>query len=266
MLFEGADNRLLKGKMVNVLITNKCNLQCGGCHQFCGLITKNYKSRIWNISPKQLDENIKVLTHPKGTNPKRIGIFGGETTLHPQWGEILKVVKNYSNVQFDVWTNGTRPEKLIVLPNVRYRIGDKQSMMHRATLVAACDIYKKDTLEFYWEIAHRICRMWKQCRSVVYDNRAYLCEPAAAFDRLELGSEKWDESKGWKLKLGENPFNRTQIEIAKQGKSFCYRCGFCIEEEIWQKVSDPDLITDTNLKLLNKLGDSFHYKHYRDIQ
>lgn len=244
------DNELLKNKRVNIVVTNHCNLSCGSCHQLCSLFQTYQPSKLWNIPIEQLDYDIKVLTHSKGTNPPSIGIFGGEPTLHPEWEEILNVVKKHHTTQFDVWTNNTQPDHLVPIPNIRYRLGNKKDTMHRATLVAACDVYQRSDKNFYWNIAHDSCRMWRSCRSVIYDNRAYLCEPAAAFDRLTLGAAQWEQSKGWKVVIGVNPLDQSTNAIAAQGKEFCYRCGFCIEHPLWQKVTDPTLISNSNLALL----------------
>ena len=45
----------LKNKTAHIVITNVCNLTCGGCHQHCGNFEK---SQLWLISPEEFASHI----------------------------------------------------------------------------------------------------------------------------------------------------------------------------------------------------------------
>lgn len=87
--------------MANIAIINKCNLKCPYCfademiHENTKLIT--------------IEEYRKVLAFLKGSSNNRIGIIGGEPTIHPQIGEILKETGRYcqeNGVGAVLFTNG----------------------------------------------------------------------------------------------------------------------------------------------------------------
>ena len=236
-------------KYVNISVTNACNLKCGGCTQHCDLFHKKEK---WFISIEQLKNNIEVLLYPNKGLPNRglIGIFGGEPTIHPKFKEILELISSYQH-GFCVFTNGIK--KLPILPrNVGCVLNSKDKNSQRnfcASMIASHDIYKFKNKIDYWNLAKKECYMWRTCWSIIYDNKAYLCEPAAAIDRLKLGKRNWNKNKGWDLILGKNPFNKTEKEIAKQAENFCYRCGCCTHK--YQKSSEKTIVTPTNYDLLN---------------
>lgn len=233
-------------KYVNISVTNACNLKCGGCTQHCDLFHKKEK---WFIPIEQLKNNIEILLYPKGYRGL-IGIFGGEPTIHPRFKEILELISFYYQQEFCIFTNG---RKMCNLPqNVGWIVNSKDENSQRnfcASMMAPYDFYKFKNKIDYWNFARKECFMWKNCWSIIYDNKAYLCEPAAAIDRLKLGKRNWNKSKGWDLILGKNPFDKTEKEIAKQAENFCYRCGCCTHK--YQNSSEKTIVTPTNYDLLN---------------
>lgn len=84
-----------------IVITNHCNLNCGGCSQLIGQFTKN---QLWNITLEDLEKSIQLLKKNPSKHP--ITIFGGEPTLHPQWNEIVKLLKSHTPTNFKITTNG----------------------------------------------------------------------------------------------------------------------------------------------------------------
>jgi hypothetical protein len=233
----------LLNKYVNILVTNACNLKCGGCTQHCDLFHKKEK---WFISIKQLQNNIEVLLQ---ANRGLVGIFGGEPTIHPKFKEIIDLLSSY-NHKFCIFTNGA---KISNLPkNVTWVLNEKNKNSKKtfsASMIAPHDLYGFKKKIDYWHFAKKNCYMWKTCWSIIYDNKAYLCEPAAAIDRLKLGKRNWDKSLGWDLTIGKNPFDKKEKEISKQAENFCYRCGCCTHK--YQKSSEKTIITPTNYDLIN---------------
>lgn len=89
-----------------IMITNACNMSCGGCLQFCGQFKKK---QIFFISIEQFREALDQLSDFRNEtlNHKPISIYGGEPTLHPRFEELLEMMYEYRNLHFIVFTNGS---------------------------------------------------------------------------------------------------------------------------------------------------------------
>lgn len=282
-------DRKLNHKWTQILITNACNLKCGGCNQLCGHFPKE---KLWFISLDELKLAIDTLLvrakewwnqkdYPEDN--KYIALYGGEPTLHPKWNEILDILYSYETTPFMIWTNGrTFPDKE-KLPktgysqfihlftcqddtfnhnnnleyrnahhkNVGYRIDYKdKNIRFQPTLVAPIDIFEEKNPKAYWRKAKKDCLIWNRCETIIYKNKAYYCTVAAAMDCLYH-----DNAHGWEIKPGENPFNKTEQEIAEQASHFCHRCGWCCRESYGegtkidkykQFIHGKTLATETN--------------------
>jgi hypothetical protein len=248
-----------------ITITNVCNLSCGGCSQLCGNFSKDQN---WFISLEQLKTNINIMSK---FISKKIWIFGGEPTLHPKFNEIKEILYSYKDCEFVIFTNGRIHNKEDVnieikenriggwikdKDNVTFLIDFKQEYgknnipmkMFNPTLVAPIDILKIKNKKFYWEQAKKHCICWNKCGVTIYNDKAYICEVAPAFDQIS------GENNGWEVKEGENPFDKTNEEISKQAEKFCYRCasGFSEDVEIIpnQKISEGYFVSLENVKLI----------------
>jgi len=250
-----SDSSHLHGKQINILVTNICNLSCGGCSQQCGYIPKE---KLWNIPLGQLKWNIELLIDVRKGDPGRIGLFGGEPTLHPQFDEMLSLLLAYPEASFQVYTNGRElgSERTKNRNNLDFRVDFKDKSTQRdflPTQVAPMDIIGIENKMHYWGKAKKHCHMWKNCASIIYNNKAYFCEAPAAWDLMN------DEDHGWPLKWGVDPFARTDKEVATQAENFCYRCGWCLtKKELasnkipMQSINDPTLVTQINSKFKTK--------------
>lgn len=290
MLKEYYDsNKHLSKKMKHIVITNICNLTCGGCHQHCGNFDKD---QLWFIKLEEFEKYVKILKLPENhlcfPNPHyvtKISIFGGEPTIHPQWGELLEIMYQHEDVLFRVSTNGRLHEdvknphpnfslnvatfKTIIEiekgsekaeSNVLYIIDpkDEEKLKNYSfvpTLVAPIDLYPEKSKEYFWIKSQRDCGIWKYCSASIYNNKAYFCEAAAAMDHLFNDGEN-----GWEV--SDQPFNKTPEEISEQAEKFCYRCAWCIKydpalEKFKQKIAEPTLTSDTNIKSIRNSEKKF---------
>ena len=87
--------------MPNIAITNRCNLHCPYC--FANDFINQQQNE---ITLEQLKNILKFLER---TPPTRIGIIGGEPTIHPNIQQILSEVKtfaNYYGCTIAIFTNG----------------------------------------------------------------------------------------------------------------------------------------------------------------
>lgn len=271
----------LMQKMKHIVITNVCNLTCGGCHQNCGNFSKE---KLWFIDPADFESYINILkkednllNFPNKNFITKISIFGGEPTLHPQWNLLLSIMKNHQNVLFRVSTNGRllkdieNPYPLLPLnvatlkhikdieksqnqpdTNIFYIVDPKteekiNNTSFIPTFIAPIDVYPKKSKHFFWYKAQEKCEIWKNCSASIYNKKAYFCEVAGAMDHMF-----YNGTKGWDI--NEKPFNKSIKEIEEQASHFCYRCAWCIKDEINinQKINDPTFISKTNFIDIDK--------------
>lgn len=90
--------------MANIVVTNYCNLQCPYC--FANrYITEEEKQ---NITIEELN---KILEWLGKTHPSRIGLIGGEPTIHPEADKIFARAKEFAkerNSGVVLFTNGIK--------------------------------------------------------------------------------------------------------------------------------------------------------------
>jgi len=230
----------LLNKEVQLFITNVCNLSCGGCHQMCGYIPKD---KLFFTPLEDIEWMIDIIID-NSLVKRRIGIFGGEPTLHPKFNELVDIMASKS-FKFTVFTNG-RLKEYKKPKNVVYRINTKEdpNRLFTQTWNAPKDFYKVEDHAWYFrELAQKYCFIWNNCRGLVYNKKAYACVTFATIDILT------GEDHGWEMKKGEDVFVRTFEEIECQAKHYCYRCGHCMKKTEFQKIGDATKVSPTNLDL-----------------
>lgn len=98
--------------MANIILTNYCNLKCPYCFASKMMTTKE-KSE----NEIKIDTLIKILNWlEKSPGEKRIGLIGGEPTLHSNFKEILKIINNFcetTNKDSILFTNGIYLKKYL---------------------------------------------------------------------------------------------------------------------------------------------------------
>lgn len=231
----------LRSKARMIVVTNVCNLNCGGC---CQLIGHFSKEQLWFIGVEDLDKCIRLLRKYPGTMNHPITIFGGEPTLHPQWKEIVELLKSHAPCEFWINTNGRLGQKRYQREENLFWWVDlhPDSQLFVQTLYAAKDAIKLPNDIDYWKRAQDKCCLWNGCQSAIYNNKAYFCETAAALDHLYNNGEN-----GWELDANKNPFDRTKEEIDEQAKHLCKRCGWCVADMVPRQLSkDPTNISPYN--------------------
>lgn len=97
--------------MPNIAIINECNLKCPYC--FADEMIDGPKKKY--MTPEEFIEILEFILKDPG-NDRRIGIIGGEPTLHPQIGEILTIARDFA-LQHDfhvtIFTNGIHLDRII---------------------------------------------------------------------------------------------------------------------------------------------------------
>ncbi len=250
----------LKIKAVNIIITNVCNLSCGGCTQHCGLFNKE---QLFFISEEQFKTNISVASEMH----KNVHLFGGEACLHPDIEKFLSFSKDYPDNLFFIWTNGKYKkydQKNIIktqytgtsythtdYKNVVVQVDhSKEGRFFIPTLVAPKDIlYLENKEQYFLTYAQKNCFMWNYCQILFYDKYAYACECAGSFDKIDKFNNGWLIEKNFLDKLNNE-------DVIKQVSNFCQKCGHCLPKEIkqklMQKVEDDSLYSISNKEIVKK--------------
>jgi len=225
-------------KTISILITNVCNRSCGGCSQMCGSIPDD---KLWNISIEQLCCNIETCLKYN----IKFSLFGGEPTVHPEWLKIKEVLYEYEPEIISVFTNCTTKETSH--RNIKF-VPDPMENKYKRTFfptgMAAFDVLPKE--KDFWKLAQKHCLMWNNCHAIIYNNKVYYCEIAAAMDWVLTGGKN-----GWIFDPNKNPLDRSCDKISSQAAKFCYRCGWCIPDDVREKqhVKKPTMYTETNSDL-----------------
>ncbi len=92
--------------MANIFLTSKCNLKCPYC----------FADEFVNKSFSEISvENFKKAVEFIKTNPNnRIGLIGGEPTLHPHFRDFIKMLKDDEQIKLvTIFTNGLEIDKFI---------------------------------------------------------------------------------------------------------------------------------------------------------
>lgn len=232
----------LKYKRWLLPITNSCNLSCGNCAQLCGHFPPD---KIWHLSLEEIDRVISIMK--PFTGPERqwneFTIFGGEPTIHKQWDQIPELLYSHAPMQFRVNTNGRLGHSRFQRDrNITYYVDiHSPGQEFLTTMVAAEDVIKDSDPYSYWNRAQKSCGIWATEGAMLYNGKAYFCEHAASMDWLFF-----DGVHGWPLIEGENPFDKTDDEIAEQAKVFCRRCGWCVPDMGRQDIADKTHVSPLN--------------------
>jgi hypothetical protein len=272
-------SRKIRTKVIHVMITNACNLTCGGCNQLVGHFRKD---QLFFLSLKEIRAGIQLAIAAARADwnqpwfPKKhrhLSIYGGEPTVHPDWSVILEMLKtDFAEWPFVILSNGRTfesraypktgdPQYDYILArsdikahegNIFWRISRKAAgQRFIPTLVAPIDILDSRDPQFYYDMARRRCPHYESCETTIYLGKGYFCSNAAAMDWLYH-----DGANGWELQPGHHPFDRTDEQVDRQGNLFCHRCCFAFGDApkgsapvsgFEQPIAEKSFVTRSNL-------------------
>ena len=258
-----------------IIVTNVCNLSCGGCYAQCGKFSKD---KLWYIPLDQLRQNIDYIqrfmyggevTLPNGEIVKinseghGIDLIGGEPTIHPEWDKIWRIItQEFPHLRFMISTNGRVPIK--DAPNIYYHLDYKTKEIpsqhdFAPTLVAPIDIVGNKNRLHYWETAQTDCNIWQalSCVNPIYKNEISICSVASSWNDL------LDLDLGWPLTPNQNPFSKlTDKNVKDKASKVCYRCGWSKRLDLpeVQHSESYNLVSQTNLEVLTKNHKDKPYK------
>ena len=139
--------------MANIIITNQCNLKCPYC--FASQITNQ---DINHIQLQQFEKIANWLINKTGDT--RIGLIGGEPTLHPHFDQILLKMQEYHNLYPELtstlFTNGLNLlPYLDLIPNemnILININKLNTSLNQKLLEVLDTLYEKQWLQDQYKV------------------------------------------------------------------------------------------------------------------
>ena len=205
---------------IQIELNNYCPHSCAYCTRF----TKHLRvDQRYNMTPGQLREILGTLRELGYTG--KLGIIGGEPTIHYDFGEICRVVKEEWTGRGEylaLWTSGGRKyeENLALIQEtfswVAYNDKSDPACHHHPMTMASQDVvpdpeFRAELIDQCW-----VQRIW--CPSIT-PKGVFFCECAAAWDRLLDGPGGWPLESDW-LNYGPEDY--------ESQKWACQLCGMCV--------------------------------------
>ena len=234
-------------------VTNYCEKTCVYCSRYRRHLRKD---QFFYMDLDQIEAGLATLLPNRKSArpwPNRIGIIGGEPTIHPQFKQICQLLQRYGpREKFGLWTYGGKAfeecRSLIdqTFDFLAYNPHTEEQMkvcQHQPLTVASGEAVPDQNLR-----STLIDRCWVQltwCPSIAKD-KAYFCEVGYALDNL-LGLDA-----GWKL--SPEWFMKEPKRFADQIAAYCQLCGMAVPMERAYMVQRKELVTPKLLKRMRDLG------------
>ncbi len=96
-------NHLSVPCLVNIDLTNRCNLMCPIC-----FANANVAGRVFDLTMEQLEKMLDIVANIKPHPPLSIQFAGGEPTVHPDFLKAVKMAKDKGFLEIQVASNGLK--------------------------------------------------------------------------------------------------------------------------------------------------------------
>lgn len=225
----------------HIEITNKCPHNCVYCSRWSRHIKPEDR---FDMTPAQVEAAFDSL---EGW-PGKIGIMGGEPTMHPQFAEICAIVRRCKgNHLVDLWTSGGagyeahRHTIMETFDYVAFNDHSDAACRHQPITVASCDAVPDEAFRAWLIDNCWVQRCW--CPSIG-NNGAYFCEVAYAIDTV------FGLNSGWKV---ERDWWKREPPFGDQTRA-CQFCGMCVPMETEPVTAKRQKMSPTIARLLRERG------------
>lgn len=225
---------------IQIEITNACRFSCTNCYKFVGHYVKSHFMEL---------ETVKTAIDSLEGYQGKIGITGGEPTLHPEFAEICRYLRKtvppdrrYLQTTGYRWRDYKIDIKKTFSENVEYNDHKDVTQKFHPMLVAIKDVVSDDSLRR--ELIDK-CWVREKWSAVINNKGCFSCEIAGAFDALYNGPGGHPIEKGWWSK-GHGAFN-------KQMERYCCQCGGALPQPGVTAENNEDHISISNFKKIEKL-------------
>ena len=235
--------------VIHVDITNVCFLACAHCTRAVGHHRKPYFMEL---------EMVRKAVASLQDFPGRTGIMGGEPCLHPQFREILSIVREMipDRRKREFWTSGWKWKEYkddiyatFDRDMVTYNDHSQTTGRHQPLLVAIEEMV--DDPDLRKELIDN-CPFQARWSAAITPKGAFFCEIAASQDYLFDGPGGYPIEPGW--------WKKAQDQFQDQVDRYCGKCSGALP---MQTLSDNqggryspsiDVVSPGNMERLLKAG------------
>jgi hypothetical protein len=236
---------IYENTVIQIEITNACHLACANCTRFVGHHRKPFFMSV---------DHVRAAIASLEEFPGRVGIMGGEPTMHPKFREILQVVREMipDKGRREFWTAGFKWDEFrddiqLTFDRIAYNDHTQVTGKHQPLLVGIDEVIKDPELR---KILIDNCWVQAQWSASITPKGAFFCEIAAAQDWLFNGPGGYDVVPGW--------WDKTPDDFQDQVARYCGQCSAAIP---MQTESDArggreksiDVISPKNLERLKRV-------------
>ncbi len=180
--------------VIQIEATNACHLSCSNCTRFVG----------HHASPFFMDlDTVRRAIRSLDGFPGRIGLMGGEPTLHPKFKEILAIYRDMipDRRKREFWTAGHRwdelkddilatfDEDLVAFNDHTQTTGRHQPLLVASEEMVPDPVLRKQLIDQCW-----VQRQWS---ASITPKGGFFCEIAAARSHLLDGPMGYPIEPGW---------------------------------------------------------------------
>lgn len=222
---------------VQIELNNYCPHECAYCTRFTHHMRQDQR---YNMALDELVHILETLRDKLGYAGK-IGIIGGEPTIHPKFNQVCSAIKacwTSRGLWAGLWTSGGQKynEHLPLITEcfswTAYNDKSDLRCHHQQMTMASQDVVLDDVLR-----AELIDNCWVQriwCPSIT-PKGVFFCECAAAWDRLLDGPGGWALDSDW-LSFGPAKY--------RQQMWCCELCGMSVPMDE-QAIGERERLSET---------------------
>jgi hypothetical protein len=208
---------IYENTVIQIDVTNACHLSCRHCTRHVGHHRKPFFM--------DLDTVRRAILSLDGF-PGRVGIMGGEPTLHPRFADICALVRELipDRRRREFWTAGFRwgEHKATIYETfdsdrINYNDHVAYDGKHTPLLVAIEEVV--DDLELRAELIEN-CSFQTHWSASITPKGAFFCEIAASLDWLMDGPGGYPIEPGW--------WRKTPADFKDQVDRYCGQCSGAI--------------------------------------
>tara|TARA_B100001121_G_scaffold148252_1_gene129863 strand:+ start:57 stop:971 length:915 start_codon:yes stop_codon:yes gene_type:complete len=239
---------IYENTVIHIDVTNACWLKCTNCTRHVGHHRKSYFMDL---------DYVRKAIDSLHDFPGRIGLMGGDPTLHPKFDEICKI---YSEMipkrNRELWTSGFnwKKSKDIIFETFdedRITYNDHSTMdgKHTPLLVSIDEVVEDKDL--MWKLIDN-CWIQEQWSASINPKGAFFCEVAASLDYLLDGPGGYPIERGW--------WKKTPEEFQDQVDRYCKHCSGALpmaaesDGQGGREKATIDTISPGMLEKLKKVG------------
>lgn len=235
--------------VIHLDITNACFLSCAHCTRAVGHHRKPYFMSL---------EVVKKAIASLSGFPGRVGYMGGEPCLHPQFSEILAVLRDMvpDKRRREFWTSGFKWDeyKDDILDTfdrdlVTFNDHSQTTGRHQPLLVGIEEMVEDEDLR---NLLIENCPFQARWSAAITPKGVFFCEIAAAQDWLFDGPGGYPIEPGW--------WDRTPEQFQDQVNEYCGKCSGALPMETLsdnqggRSCASVDVVSPKNLERLIKAG------------